>query len=123
VLLFILQKGGVSILHLLILKRHHINKVSWMTSVTIIGVLASALTAIAAFPQLLKIIREKKAEDLSVLMLCVLITGLALWIYYGFMKEDYIIIVANCISAFIYILILILTIRYKQNTKSNQGKY
>ncbi len=44
---------------------------------TITGIVASILTATASIPQLIKIIRNKEAKDISLLMVTVLILGLA----------------------------------------------
>ncbi len=79
----------------------------------IIGISASVLTAIASFPQLIKIIKEKEAENISLAMFSVLVVGLALWIYYGILKDDLILIVSNGISFIINVIVLILAIKYK----------
>ena len=65
-----------------------------------IGIAAGVLTSVSMLPQLIKIIKEKKAGDVSVVMLLVLIGGLALWAVYGFMKEDWPIIITNSFSFF-----------------------
>jgi MtN3 and saliva related transmembrane protein len=81
--------------------------------VTIIGISASACTAVSLMPQLFKLIKEKKAQDLSLWMLFVLLAGLSMWIYYGILKTDPIIIISNSISAVINILIVLFTFKYK----------
>lgn len=58
-----------------------------MSFETIVGIGASAFTSTALLPQLIKILREKKANDISLAMLIVLFTGLALWVWYGFIKK------------------------------------
>ena len=80
---------------------------------TITGIVASILTATASIPQLIKIIRNKEAKDISLLMVTVLILGLATWIVYGILKEDVIIIVANAIPCFVNILIGVMKLHYK----------
>ena len=74
---------------------------------TITGIVASILTATASIPQLIKIIRNKEAKDISLLMVTVLILGLATWIVYGILKEDIIIIVANAIPCVVNEVVLI----------------
>lgn len=81
---------------------------------TIIGIAASAFTSTALLPQLIKIIREKKAEDISIAMLAVLFTGLALWVWYGFTKTDWIIIIANTFALILNLISGILTIYFKR---------
>lgn len=85
-----------------------------MNLITIIGICASILTATASIPQLIKIIRCKKAEDISIVMLLLLIAGLGFWVCYGFMKKDMILIIANTIPFIVNLLIVIFALRYKQ---------
>ncbi|MEO7801594.1 MAG: SemiSWEET transporter [Ginsengibacter sp.] len=85
-----------------------------MTFTTVIGLLASIGTSSSLLPQLFKIIKEKKAEALSIGMLLVLFAGLALWIWYGILQKDMIVIVANAFSLVVNIILLILTIKYKK---------
>ena len=81
---------------------------------TLVGLLASSLTALSLLPQLIKIVKEKKAGDISLLMLVILFAGIAGWIWYGALKEDWIIIIANSISIVINSVIVVLTIKYSK---------
>jgi len=87
-----------------------------MSIETLVGIGASAFTATSLLPQLIKLIKEKKAEGVSVVMLVVLFTGLALWIWYGFLKSDWIIIISNSFALIINFAIGALTIRYKNDS-------
>ena len=80
-----------------------------------VGLGAGICTAISLLPQLIKIVREKKAEDLSYFMLGILLTGLGGWIWYGILKNDLPIILTNSFSFLVNILVIIFTIRYKKN--------
>jgi MtN3 and saliva related transmembrane protein len=80
---------------------------------TAVGISASTLTATSLIPQLLKILKEKKSKDISLITLGVLFTGLALWVWYGFLKNDLIIIISNSFALLINLLIGILAIHYK----------
>ena len=84
-----------------------------MQSVTVIGLVASICTGTSMLPQLIKIIKDKKANDISFLMLGVLAGGLGLWVVYGIMQEDLIIVVSNGFSFFLAVLIIIFSIKYK----------
>lgn len=79
----------------------------------IIGLVAGILTATSLLPQLLKIIKEKKATDVSILMLIVLMAGVGLWVYYGVLREDLPIIITNSFSLLLNIITLFFKIRYK----------
>ena len=88
-----------------------------MTLISIVGIAASILTATSLIPQLLKIIKEKKAENVSVGMLLILFGGLALWIYYGVLKKDLIIIISNSFSFIVNLTLAILALKYKGKAK------
>ncbi len=78
-----------------------------------IGIAAGILTSVSMLPQLIKMIKEKKAQDVSVVMLLVLIAGLGLWAYYGFLKKDMPIIATNTFSVLLNILVLTFKIKYR----------
>lgn len=81
-----------------------------------VGIVAGILTSISLLPQLVKIIREKEAENLSYGMLLVLLAGLGCWVYYGILREDLPIIITNSFSFLINMLVIIFTIKYKNNS-------
>ena len=91
-----------------------------MELVTIIGVIASLFTGLSMLPQLIKIIKDKKAKDISMLMLAVLFIGVGSWIYYGILKKDLIIILSNSFSFLINTALIFLTFKYKEKVK-NEG--
>ena len=84
------------------------DKIQWL------GIVAGLLTSISMLPQLLKIIREKKAKEVSLLMLTVLTTGNALWAVYGFMKDDWPIIITNFISITVNLITGFFRLKYKE---------
>jgi MtN3 and saliva related transmembrane protein len=79
-----------------------------------IGLAASILTTLASVPQLIKICKEKKAENISLMWVFILFLGLCGWIYYGILKKDMIIFVSNTIAALINAGIAVSAIIYKQ---------
>ena len=85
-----------------------------MEFTTIVGLVASIATGTSLIPQLVKIIKEKKAGAISLGMLAVLFVGLSGWVYYGFLRMDWIIIISNMFSLVINILIVIFSIKYKK---------
>jgi MtN3 and saliva related transmembrane protein len=84
-----------------------------MDSTTIVGIIASVSTAVSSLPQLLKLWKEKKVENVSLVMFAVLVVGLAVWVWYGILKDDWIIIIANGFSFLVNLTTFILSIRYK----------
>jgi MtN3 and saliva related transmembrane protein len=80
----------------------------------IIGLAAGVLTASSLIPQVVKTLKEKKAEDVSLAMLFVLQSGLVLWIIYGLKKNDLPIIATNCFSLLVNITMVILRIKFRK---------
>jgi MtN3 and saliva related transmembrane protein len=81
---------------------------------SIVGIGAGVFTSISLLPQLFKMIKEKKATDISIVMLVTLLTGLAFWIWYGILKKDWPIIITNSFSLIVNVLIIALRQFYKQ---------
>lgn len=88
-----------------------------MDKMTLIGIGASVFTSTSLIPQLVKLIKKKKSEGVSVVMLLILFTGLVLWVYYGALKSDWILIIANSFAALINFLTAALTIYYDRAKK------
>lgn len=84
--------------------------------VQILGFVAGIFTAISLIPQIVKIVKEKKAQDISLTYLLILLFGIALWITYGIMRKDGPVIMTNVLSAIINIITIILGLRYKRQT-------
>lgn len=84
-----------------------------LNSLTILGLIAGALTTIAYVPQLVKTWRSKSAGDLSWSMLITLCTGIILWLVYGFYAQDIPVIAANLVTLVLSSIILGLKIRYR----------
>ena len=54
-----------------------------MQFLTLFGLVAGICTSSSLIPQLYTTIKKKKAEDVSIFMFIVMLTGNAMWIYYG----------------------------------------
>ncbi len=63
-----------------------------------IGLLAATLTTLAFLPQVVRTWRRRSAEDLSVGTFLLLFTGIVLWLLYGVLRRDPIIILANAVG-------------------------
>lgn len=87
-----------------------------------IGIAASVLTASSLIPQLVKIVKERAAQNISLVMLSTLLTGLCLWIYYGMLKDDLIIICSNAFAGIINIVTGILAWYFKRHPASTQRR-
>ncbi len=80
----------------------------------ILGLVAGGITSVAMLPQLIKVLKEKDVEDLSILMICSLIVGLSLWVWYGFIKDELPIILSNAFAVLVNVCLLIATFIYKK---------
>ena len=83
---------------------------------SVLGIIAGVLTSISMIPQLIKVIREKNAQDLSLVMILVLITGLSLWVWYGILKNELPIIISNAFAVLINITLLICIFLYQKKS-------
>ena len=83
--------------------------------INLFGFLAAALTTIAFLPQLYKTWQTKSADDVSLFMLILFITGLICWIIYGLKINSLPILVANIITFIFNFSILILKISYSKS--------
>lgn len=81
----------------------------------IVGIAAGIFTGASMLPQVIKMLKEKKASQVSVFMLLILVTGLSLWIWYGFLKEDLPIIITNFFSLILNLIMIFLRYKYKHN--------
>ena len=64
---------------------------------TAIGLVAAFCASLSYLPQVIKCWKTGETEDLSLGMLVLLTTGLSLWIAYGVLKGDWVIIGANVV--------------------------
>ena len=76
-----------------------------------IGVSAAILTSLSYIPQVRKAWPRGSTKDLSLHMLIVLTTGLLLWVGYGLLKADWVIVAANSVGAALSASVLIFKIR------------
>ncbi|ALF54553.1 hypothetical protein BCD64_18155 [Nostoc sp. MBR 210] len=86
-----------------------------MDFLTILGLVAGALTTIAFLPQMFKTWKSKSAKDVSFVMLITFMSGLLLWLVYGIALQALPIIIANAISFIFNLIILCLKLKYKSN--------
>lgn len=67
-----------------------------MTSlITVIGIVAAIGTTACWLPQVVKTVRSGSANDFSWAYLAMLVTGVACWTAYGFLRKDWVVLGAN----------------------------
>ncbi len=88
--------------------------------ITLLGLVAGALTTFAQLPQLMKILRTKSVDDISKGMYAMLITGVSLWVIYGMFISSIPVVVANAVALALVSTILFLDFRYGRNVPKTE---
>ena len=84
--------------------------------VNILGIVAGFLTSVAMIPQLIKVIKEKNVEDISWVMILVLICGLSLWVWYGIIQEELPIILSNAFAVLVNLTLFICYLLFRKKS-------
>lgn len=80
----------------------------------ILGTVAGAMTTLAFVPQVIKVWRTRSVADISTSMYLIFITGLLMWIAYGWCIGSGPIIVANVITAILAGSVLLMKIKFRE---------
>ena len=84
-----------------------------MDYVTVIGLAAAALTAVAFFPQLMKVWQTKSTGDISLGMFSMFSFAVLLWFVYGILISNPPVIIANFLVFVQAFAILVFKVKYK----------
>ena len=84
-------------------------------NIEIFGYIAAVLTTAAFLPQLIKTLKTKKADDVSLITLIMFIIGVLCWIIYGYKISSTPILIANLITLLLNLLILISKIYFSKS--------
>jgi MtN3 and saliva related transmembrane protein len=79
--------------------------------VELLGYAAGFFATMSCLPQVIKSWRTRSVGDLSMLMLLMIVTGLALWIAYGVARNNGPIILWNTVSLGLWSSLLVLKLR------------
>ncbi|SER98278.1 SemiSWEET transporter [Streptococcus gallolyticus] len=83
-----------------------------------IGLIAASLTTLGFVPQVVKVLKTKDTESISLGVYSMSVTGMLLWLAHGISISDIALIAANSISATLAGTILICKLIYKQFFKN-----
>ena len=78
------------------------------------GYFAAILTTAAFLPQLIKTLKTKKADDVSLVTLIMFLSGVGSWILYGYSISSSPILVANIVTFILNFFILVSKIYYSR---------
>ncbi len=83
--------------------------------VNAVGTLAGLCSMSSFVPQVLKILREKRAEGVSLHTYVVTVTGFVLWVVYGALLGSWPVAASNAVNVVLAGLILFLRRRYGED--------
>ena len=84
-----------------------------MSGIEILGYAAGAVTAFTFLPQVIKTWKEKSAKDVSLLMFVIAAINEVMWIVYGALLDNWVIILTNAIVLAMSLTMIYLKLRYK----------
>ena len=76
-----------------------------------IGMAAGTITSLGFLPQIIKVIKTGRSEDISILQPIVLSIGIALWLVYGIILAELPMILANTFGLICNLILLVFKLR------------
>ena len=83
--------------------------------ISVIGISASIFVLSSTVPQIVKGLKTKKMDDLSIWLILSLIVGLSLWVIYGIGRRDVVIVGGNIVGVSLNLVLLFLKFKYSRN--------
>ncbi|HUD05842.1 MAG TPA: SemiSWEET family transporter [Candidatus Saccharimonadales bacterium] len=77
-----------------------------------VGLLAEFVLIMSQIPQIYRAFKLKETRDLSLLTIFAVIIGLSLWVVYGLVKPDFVIVIANVASLLTFCVVLYAKIKF-----------
>jgi MtN3 and saliva related transmembrane protein len=84
-----------------------------MTGVDILGYSAGAITSLTFLPQVIKTWKVKSAKDISLLMFVIAAVNEVMWIIYGALLDNWVIILTNVIVLSMALTMIFFKLRFK----------
>jgi MtN3 and saliva related transmembrane protein len=84
----------------------------------IIGTVAGILVLSSFIPQLIKAYKSKKMSDVSIHLMIPIASGMFLWVIYGLIRSDPVIIGTNATGFTLNIILLVMKLRYDKMHRS-----
>ncbi len=82
-----------------------------------LGLVAGLLTTVGFVPQIVKSLRERKMDEVSLLMPMILSVGMFLWLIYGLLTDDLPIIIWNAIALTLNLCLVALKLYFCRTEK------
>jgi MtN3 and saliva related transmembrane protein len=84
-----------------------------MNGIDILGYSAGAITSLTFLPQVIKTWKERSAKDISMMMFLIAATNEIMWIAYGILRNDWVIILTNAVILVMSLTMIYLKFKYK----------
>jgi MtN3 and saliva related transmembrane protein len=84
----------------------------------IIGTVAGILVLSSFIPQLIKAYKTKKMSDVSIHLMILIASGMFLWVIYGLIRSDPVIMGTNATGFALNITLLVMKLRYDKMQRS-----
>ena len=85
-----------------------------MSGIETLGYAAGAVTAFTFLPQVVKTWKEKSAKNVSLLMFIIAFVNEVMWIAYGVLSNNWVIISTNIVMITMCSLMIFLKLRYNK---------
>ncbi|HMW65808.1 MAG TPA: SemiSWEET transporter [Chitinophagaceae bacterium] len=86
-----------------------------MSGVEILGYAAGAITCLTFLPQVIKTYKSKSAKDVSLMMFVIAAVNEAMWIVYGALLNNWVIILTNAVVLSFSLIMIGLKFRYNHD--------
>ena len=88
---------------------------------TYVGMAAAVLTTVSFVPQVLKLWKTRRGEDISTAMFLIFSLGTALWLGYGILIHSLPVTLANAITLLLSFLILAMKWQWRDGNANQLG--
>lgn len=68
----------------------------------VFGLVAGAFTTFSSLPQILRVLKTRSMEDISLITLCMFASGVSLWLCYGIIIHALPVVLWNALSLSLY---------------------
>ena len=86
-----------------------------LSGVDVLGYVACLITAFTFLPQVLKTWKTKSAKDVSLAMFLIALTNQIMWLAFGILRDDPVIIITNALMLLMTSLMIILKLKYNHS--------
>ena len=83
-----------------------------LTGVDILGYVAGLITAFTFLPQVVKTWKTKSAKDVALAMFVIAFTNQVLWLIFGALRADQVIIITNAVMLCMTTVMIVLKLKY-----------